>query len=304
MLRIESIVAPDVSAALAAGAPVVALESSLITHGFPRPENLEIALQLEAAVRAGGALPATVGIVSGKVRIGLDEAALQILANGAGVEKCSVRDIGYVCATGGSGGTTVAATARLAASAGIAVLATGGIGGVHRGDASYLDISADLIELGRTRIAVVAAGAKALLDLPATLEALETQGVPVIGYRCGEFPAFYTAESGLQLKHRVDDLSRLARVVATHLALEAGGMLVCNPPPRAFALTRAEVEDYVRAALDEANKAGVTGSAVTPFVLQALGRRSGGRTGAVNRALVIANAELGAALAVAMGVLQ
>lgn len=302
MNSIDLQVSDEVRATLGAGRAVVALESSLIAHGFPRPDNLDLAHTLESAVRARGAVPATIALLDGRARIGLDAGALARLAEDTGVTKCSVRDLAYLLATGGSGGTTVAATARLAAAAGITVFATGGIGGVHRSDGHQLDVSADLIELARARVAVVASGAKALLDLPATLEVLETQGVPVVGFRTGEFPAFYTATSGLKLTQRCDDLASLAMVVRTHLGLGAGGLLVCNPPPPALALGSAEVEALVAAALGEAARAGITGPAVTPYVLSALGRLSGGRTGAVNRALILANAELGAELAVALAV--
>ncbi len=300
MNSIDLQVSDEVRAALGAGRAVVALESSLIAHGFPRPDNLDLARSLESTVRARGAVPATVALLDGRARIGLDSRSLARLAEDTGVAKCSVRDLAYLLATGNSGGTTVAATARLAAAAGIAVFATGGIGGVHRGGNHQLDVSADLVEFARAPVAVVASGAKALLDLPATLEVLETQGVPVVGYRTSEFPAFYTAASGLTLAQRCDDLATLAAVVRTHLGLGAGGILVCNPPPAALALAPAEVEALVEAALGEAASAGIVGPAVTPYVLAALGRLSGGRTRAVNRALILANAELGADLAVAL----
>jgi pseudouridine-5'-phosphate glycosidase len=293
-------VSDEVQAALDTGRAVVALESSLIAHGFPRPDNLDLARTLEAAVRARGAVPATIALLDGRARIGLDAGSLARLAQDASVAKCSVRDLAYLLATGGSGGTTVAATARLAAAAGIAVFATGGIGGVHRRGGRPFDVSADLVELARAAVAVVTSGAKVLLDLPATLEVLETQGVPVVGYRTGEFPGFYAAASGLTLAQRCDDLTTLATVVRTHLGLGAGGLLVCNPPPAALALAPAEVEALVETALGEAARDGIAGPAVTPYVLTALGRLSGGRTRIVNRALILANAELGADLAVAL----
>lgn len=286
------VIAADVRDALAAGRPVVALESSIVAHGFPAPENRRLADALHAAVREAGATPAMAAVIDGEIRLGLDEAALDRLAGG-GAAKCSARDLAF-CR--GNGGTTVAATARIAAAAGVRVFATGGIGGVHRG---ALDVSADLPELARASVAVVSSGAKSILDLPATLEALDALGVPVVGFRCGEFPAFHTAESGLPLKHRFDDEAALAAALRRHWALPgAGGVLVCNPPPAEAAMARDEVEALVAQALAEA--AAAKGDAATPAALRALDRLSGGRTTAVNRALALANARLGARLACAL----
>jgi pseudouridine-5'-phosphate glycosidase len=262
----------EVGRALASGAPVVALESSLIAHGFPAPDNLAIGRALEAAVRDEGAVPATIGVIGGEVRVGLSVEELARLAVG-GAAKCATRDIAPLCAAGADGGTTVAATVRIAAAAGIAILATGGIGGVHRGWAQSHDVSADVVELGRCGVAVVCAGAKALLDLAATLEALETQGVAVVGFGCSEFPAFYSADSGLALAHAVDDVAALTRLLSVQRALApASGLVICQPPPAAAALGGQEVEALVETALAEAAARGVSGGALTPYVLGALDR--------------------------------
>jgi len=292
---------PEVEAALAAGRAVVALESTIIAHGFPRPDNIEVARAMEAAVREAGAVPATVAVLGGVVRVGLAAAELERLAFGADVAKCSTRDLAFVRATGGDGATTVAATARLAAAAGIAVFATGGIGGVHRGAGTSFDVSADLVELGRTRVAVVCSGAKSILDLAATCEALETHGVAVIGFRCDEFPAFYSRESGLGLTRTVADVTALAAVVRSHRDLDLpGGLVVCNPPPADVALARDELDALVERALSLAAAEGVGGGALTPFLLAALDRLSKGRTRAVNRALAVGNAALAGRLASAL----
>ncbi|MCB1538172.1 MAG: pseudouridine-5'-phosphate glycosidase, partial [Alphaproteobacteria bacterium] len=218
---------PEILDALKEGAPVVAFESTLVTHGFPHPENLAIARESEQAIRAGGAVPATIALVGGRPQIGLDEAQLAALAApGAQVVKASVRDLAVCAARGQSAGTTVAATMRLAAQAGIALFATGGIGGVHRGVSESWDISADLTELSRSPVCVVSAGAKSLLDLPKTLEVLETLGVPVIGFGTDEFPAFYSRTSGIKLTARVDTPAEAAAVVAAHRALGLPGGLL------------------------------------------------------------------------------
>ena len=286
------VIAEEVRAALAAGRPAVALESSIVAHGFPAPENRRLADALHAAVREEGAVPAMAAVIAGRIRLGLAAADLDRLAAGQ-AEKCSARDLAF-CA--GDGGTTVAATARIAAAAGLRVFATGGIGGVHRG---ALDVSADLAELARAPVAVVSSGAKSILDLPATLEALDALGVPVLGFRCSVFPAFHTADSGLPLKRRFDDEAALAAALRRHWALPgAGGVLVCNPPPAEAAMARDEVEALVRRALAEA--ADAKGERATPAALAALDRLSGGRTTVVNRALALANAALGARLACAL----
>ena len=291
-------ISDEVRAALDCGGPGVALESTIIAHGFPRPDNLAVGFELEAAVRAAGATPATIALFDGRVRVGLDRPALERLAAGE-VAKCSLRDIAALTAAGAAGATTVAATLRIAAAAGIAVFATGGIGGVHRGAGGATDVSADLAELARSRVAVVSAGAKSILDLAATLEVLETHGVPVIGFGTDEFPAFLSQTSGLRLRHRVDTVTALARIVRAQRDLDLpAGLLICQPPPAAQAMAAAEVEDLVDRAVAEAAEAGIAGAALTPYLLAAMDRLSAGRTRRVNRALAIANAQLAAALAV------
>ena len=291
----------ELQAALESGQGVGALESSLIAHGFPKPDNLALAYEIEAAVRDGGAVPATIALVGGVIHVGLDDNALSVIAGDDEVRKCSTRDLGYLVAQRQHGGTTVAATARIAAAAGVEGFATGGIGGVHRGAGESHDISADLVELGRTQITLVCAGAKVLLDLPATLEFLETQSVAVIGYRCDEFPAFYAASSGLPLNYRVDDAYSLAAVVRAHQQMGGpASIVVCNPPPSEHALPVDKLERMVEDALVDAAEAGVSGAQVTPYVLGELTRRSKGRTRDCNRALILDNAKVAAELAVAL----
>ncbi len=292
-------VSTDVRAALDAGRPVVALESSIVAQGFPQPQNREVGLGMLAAVRDGGAVPAMTAVIDGRIKLGLDETALDRLAFEDSI-KCSAQDLGMAMASGVTGATTVAATLRIAATAGVRVFATGGIGGVHPGTGAP-DISADLPELGRCPVAVICSGAKSVLDLPATLERLETEGVPVIGVGCDELPAFHTRSSGLALKYRMDDMGELARAATAHWSLPgAGAVLVCNPPPADAALDREELDGLVAEALAEAGRDGIRGDAVTPYVLAALNRLSNGRTLKVNHALAVGNAALGARLAVAM----
>ncbi len=294
-------VSEEVRDALESKRPVVALESTIVAHGFPRPDNLQLGRDLEDAVRGAGAVPATIAIIAGEVRIGLTPDGMERIANGVDVEKCSLRDLAAVSAGGGDGATTVASTMRLAAQAGIRVFATGGIGGVHPGAGDSFDVSADLPELGRSAVAVVCAGAKSILDLPATLEVLETQGVPVIGMNCDEFPAFHARSSGLPLRHRCDDEAELAALLRQHWDLGlTSGVLVCNPPPAEMALTNAELRGLLEQAEREATAAGVHGAGLTPFLLAALNRLSNGRTQRVNRTLAIANAELGGRIAQAL----
>ena len=306
---------PAVAAALASGDPVVALESTVIAHGLPVPRNLEVAERLEEIVRDAGATPATVGLVDGRAVIGLTRDQIRMLAasrtsgsdgppGGAETEevaKVSLPDIGAVLAGGRRGATTVAATAHLAARAGIRVFSTGGIGGVHRGGETSLDISADLFALAHTPIAVVCAGAKAILDLGRTLEVLETLGVPVVGYRTREFPAFYTRESGLRLEHQVESPEEAAHLVRAHwqAGLETG-VVLCNPPPAESALLRAEVDAWIARADGEAANASVHGKVLTPWLLARLADLSGGRTVESNVALLEDNARLAAGVAVAL----
>ncbi|MCG8358692.1 MAG: pseudouridine-5'-phosphate glycosidase [Kiloniellales bacterium] len=293
-LEVEAAVAE----ALAEGRAVVALETTLIAHGLPPPLNLETALEAEAAVREAGAVPASIGILDGKVRVGLSGAQLERFAGQSGIVKVSSRDIAAVVARGGDGATTVAATLVVAAKAGIAVFATGGIGGVHRGGESSLDVSADLYELARRPVAVVAAGAKAILDLPRTLELLESLGVPVVGYGTDELPAFYARASGLRLEARVDSPQAAAKLMRSHWNLGMpSGLLLANPPPAETALEATEAEALIAGALEAAAAAGIAGKDTTPYLLQRVAESSSGRTLAANRALIVHNARVAGAIA-------
>ncbi len=281
------------------GTPIVALESAVITHGLPHPQNLEIARDMEADVRAEGAQPATVALLDGKIRVGLAPADLERLANLEESRKISLRDFGIALANGLSGGTTVAATLHVAAQAGIRVFATGGIGGVHRG--STFDVSADLPQLGKTPVLVVCAGAKSILDLPSTREVLETQGVPVIGYQTDDFPAFYTRSSGIPVDYRVDTPEDAAAIAsqAWGAGLKSAVLLVV-PPPEETALPEDRMEDAVMAAIAEAEDLGVYGAATTPFLLQQMSEITEGESLRANLALLRNNAKVAAKVAVAM----
>lgn len=288
-----------VQGALGENRPVVALESTVIAHGLPYPDNLETARELEALVAAGGATPATIGVVAGVPTAGLDEEALQRFAHGDKVLKLSRRDLASAIAKGTHGATTVAGTMAIAAIAGIAVFATGGIGGVHRGARDTWDVSADLTELARTPVLVVCAGAKAILDLPATLEMLETLGVPVVGYGCDEFPAFYSRSSGLPISARTDSAQEVAAAWRAHQRYGGGGgMLLCVPPPEADALPAAEVEAAIGRALARAVE--VRGAAVTPFLLSAMYEETGGQSLHTNIALLKNNVRVATEVAVAL----
>ncbi|MDT4938738.1 MAG: pseudouridylate synthase [Pseudonocardiales bacterium] len=291
---------PEVSAALAEGRAVVALESTIISHGLPRPDNLRIAREIEASVRAGGAVPATVAIVDGTARIGLDDDALARIAGGDDVVKVSVRDVATVAARGGSGATTVASTAHLAARAGIAVFATGGLGGVHRGARETWDESADLTTLSRTPVLVVCAGVKSILDVGATLERLETLNIGVLGYRTDQFPGFYRADSGHPVHWRVETPAEVAAVLRARidLGVDGYGLVLANPIAASDELDR-ELHDRVLAAgLAAADTAGVRGKDVTPFLLDFFHRETHGASLAANVALVLSNARLAGEVAV------
>lgn len=284
-------------AALEAGLPVVALESTVITHGLPYPQNLALALSMEDEIRQVGALPATIALLDGMVYLGLGQPLLERLAGEKGLIKISTRDISTALVQKKSGGTTVAATMRLAHAAGIRVFATGGIGGVHR--QAPFDRSADLVELSRTQIIVVCAGAKAILDLPATLEVLETYGVPVVGYRTAEFPAFYSIESGLPVSVRAEDVNQVIRLAQEHWGLGLpGAVLVVQPPPREVALPAEVVQSAVDLAMEELQAQDIRGQAVTPFLLQRVSELTAGSSLNANLGLLRSNARLAAALAI------
>jgi len=293
---------PAVAEARVARRPLVALESTLVAHGLPWPENLAIARELEAAVRAGGATPATIAVIDGRARVGLEPAAVERLArDGAGFPKAGATDLAVHLARGGNAATTVSATAMIAARAGIRVFATGGIGGVHRGDTG--DVSHDLVALAKTPIAVVSAGAKAILDLPRTAEMLETLGVLVIGYRTDELPAFYNQRSGVRLDHVAASARELAAILHKHWDdLGGGGVLVCNPIPTTAALDGVTISSAIDAALAEAEARRITGKRLTPHLLARVAEVTGGASIRANRALALHNAEVAAELAVAMTV--
>jgi pseudouridylate synthase len=292
---------PDVASALAARRAVVALESTVIAHGLPRPQNLAAARALEEEVRGLGSTPATIAIADGQAIIGADDALLTRLANDPAVAKVSLRDLAPVLARRGLGATTVAATVEIAARAGIAVMATGGIGGVHRGAERSFDESADLEAIARNPVCVVCAGAKLVLDLPLTLERLETLGVPVVGYGTDELPAFYVRSSGLPLPHRVDDALAATRVVREQLARGAG-IVIAVPIEGGDALDRHDTEAQVRRALESAEQQGVRGAALTPFLLGQMSDATGGRSLAANLSLLRANARVAAQIALALAI--
>jgi pseudouridine-5'-phosphate glycosidase len=294
-------IAPEVAPALAAGRPVVALESTAIAHGLAWPDNLQVARDMEAAVRAAGAVPATIAILDGCVRVGLDDAALERVARGVDLPKLSWRDLGVALGRGGSGATTVAATLAIAGRVGIRVFATGGIGGVHPGAERTFDISADLAALARTPCVVVCAGAKSLLDLPRTLELLEALGVPVLGLGTNDLPAFYARHSGLPVTARVESVAEAAAIARAQWRLGlAGGLVLAVPPPAEAALPAEEVAEALAAATARAETEGVRGPALTPFLLAALHAHTRGRTLAANVALLRQNAAVAGTLAVAL----
>ena len=283
-----------------AGLPVVALESAVVTHGLPVPQNIELARDMEAEVRAYGATPATIALLDGKVHVGLTDEQLTTLGHMNNTRKISLRDFGIALAGNGSGGTTVAATLFVAEQAGIRVFATGGIGGVHRG--APFDVSADLPQLGRSRVLVVCAGAKSILDLPATCEVLETQGVPIIGYQTETFPGFFTRDSGLLVDQSVDTPAEAAQIALQ--AWEAGlrtAVLVVVPPPAETAMPADEMEAAIQAALAEAESAGVHGAAATPFLLSRVSELTGGESLRANLDLLKNNARVAAQVAKSMG---
>lgn len=304
------LITAEVADALAANRPVVALESSIVAQGLPEPDNLRVGQAMQDVVRQQGAVPAMTAVLDGRLRVGLEPHDMACLANAANGRKCGARDLGPAMALGLPGATTVSATVRIATAAGISVFGTGGIGGVHRmtaaaitgsATAGRIDISADLLAISRAPVAVVSSGAKSLLDLPNTLETLEALGVPVLGYRCDQFPAFYTVASNLPVTYRFDELAPLVDALRAHWSLPgAGGALICNPPPLDVAMAGDAVEALVQDAVGAAATAGVSGGALTPFILDHMRQASQGQTLRVNAALAIANAGLAAQLAVCL----
>ncbi|WP_114152780.1 pseudouridine-5'-phosphate glycosidase [Chromobacterium haemolyticum] len=290
---------PEVAAALAANRPVVALESTIISHGMPYPQNVETALQVEAEIRAHGAVPATIAIIDGRLKAGLSADEIEYLGKGGrNIAKVSRRDLPFIVAGKRSGATTVASTMIIAAMAGIRVFATGGIGGVHRGAERSFDVSADLQELAQTPVAVVCAGAKSILDLGLTLEYLETHGVPVIGHRCDHLPAFFTRDSAFKLDHRLDGAADIAAAMQAKWSLELrGGMVVANPIPEQYAMPRDKIDAAIEQALREAEEQGVAGKESTPFLLARVCELTGGNSLAANIQLVLNNARLASAIA-------
>jgi len=301
MTRERLKVGAEIAEAVAKRRAVVALESTIITHGMPYPQNLEMAQAVEAVVRDSGAVPATIAVMDGRMVAGVAGADLERLAReGFAAAKASRRDLAALLATGGLAGTTVAATMTIAAMAGIRVFATGGIGGVHRGAEETFDISADLRELAQTPVAVVCAGAKSILDIGKTLEVLETNGVPVVGYRTDAFPAFYARDSGFPVDHRLDTADAVARLVDLHFGLGMGGVLIGNPIPEEHEMDAGAIEKTIEQALDEAAGAGITRKDLTPYLLQKIFELTGGKSLVANIALIKHNAAVAAEIAVAL----
>ena len=292
---------PEVAAAIRAGKPVVALESTIISHGMPYPQNVETALAVENIIRENGAIPATIAIIGGRLKAGLSAEEIEYFGKkGQAIHKASRRDLAVLCAKGADGATTVATTMMIAHMAGIHIFATGGIGGVHRGAETTMDISADLEELAQTPVMVVCAGAKSILDLGLTLEYLETKGVPVIGYGTAELPAFYTRQSGFGVDYRLDTPAELAAAWrASHDMGLQGGMLVCNPIPEAYSMPKAVIDKAIDTAIAECNEKGIHGKATTPFLLARVAELTGGDSLASNIRLVFNNAKVAAQTAVA-----
>lgn len=291
-------VSEEIRGALETGSPIVALETTILSHGMPYPQNVETARAVERIVREEGAVPATIAVLGGKIRAGLTDEELEYFGSAQGILKLSRADIAYALTTGADGATTVAGTMFCARLAGLRIFATGGIGGVHRGGEESMDVSADLEELGRTPVAVVCAGAKALLDLPKTLEALETRGVPVAGYKTGDFPAFWSRSSGLPLNLRFDDPESIGRFLRTQWALaDAGGVVVANPIPASDEIPAAEMASYIETAIAQAAAERIAGKAVTPWLLDRIFHLTHGRSLQANVALVKNNARLAARIA-------
>lgn len=295
-------VSPEVADAIKSGKGVVALESTIISHGMPYPKNVETALEVERIVREHGAVPATIAILGGKLKVGLSKDEIEYLGKAENVIKTSRRDIPFIVAKGLDGATTVASTMILAALAGVKIFATGGIGGVHRGAQESFDISADLQELAHTNVAVICAGAKSILDIGLTLEYLETNGVPVVGYQTDELPAFYTRKSGFGVDYRVDSPEELASALKTKWDLGLnGGMVIANPIPEAYEMDFDTINGAINLAVEEAEAKGIKGKESTPFLLARVKEITGGDSLDSNIQLVYNNARVAAQLAVAMG---
>jgi pseudouridine-5'-phosphate glycosidase len=291
----------EVKEALEEGKPVVALESTLISHGFPYPENLEVAGEMEEIIRGYGVVPATIAIIKGKIKVGLTKGELEFMATSKDILKASRRDLAVITAKGLNGATTVAATMTVAERAGIKVFATGGIGGVHRGAEKTFDISADLQELARTPVAVVCSGAKSILDLPLTKEYLETMGVPVIGFGSEELPAFYCRESGLKVDYVVNDEREAAGIVRAMQDLGlGGGMIIANPVPEEFALSMQYMNEMIEEAVRAAEKEGIKGKKLTPYLLNKIKELTGGKSLKANIELIKSNARVAAKIAYAL----
>jgi pseudouridine-5'-phosphate glycosidase len=295
-------ISEEIQNSIKGNGPVVALESTIISHGMPFPQNLETALEVERIIRKEGAIPATIAVVEGRIKIGLSNLELEHFAQGTKTVKVSSRDLPFAISQKQDGGTTVAASMICARMAGISIFVTGGIGGVHRGSEKTMDISGDLMELARTNVVVVCAGIKSILDIPRTLEYLETQGVPVIGYRTDEFPAFYTTTSGYSVQSRINTAEEIARCmkVKWELGLE-GGMVIANPVLREDAMDEEVIEEAITKSLKEASEKGIDGKAVTPFLLERISQLTDGESLKTNIALVCNNALVGAKIASAYG---
>lgn len=301
--------APEVAQAIQDRRPLVALESTIISHGMPYPQNVETAREVESLIRLSGAVPATIAVIGGRLKAGLSDDELEILGTDKAVQKISVRDLPMTVATGGHGATTVATTMRIAALAGIRVFATGGTGGVHRGAGQSFDISADLMELARTPVAVVSAGVKSILDIGLTLEYLETQGVPVIGFGVAEFPAFYSRESGFSAPLMAEDASGVARALLAQWSLTlpgrtGGGALIANPIPAEAEISRAEIDPVIEQALADMAERGIRGKDTSPYLLGRIVEITGGRSLTANIALVRNNAVVAAQIAAELQALE
>ncbi len=294
-------ISEEVKTAKAEGEGIVALESTIVAHGMPWPKNFETAQEVEQVIRDQGAVPATIALIDGKMKVGLSQEELKRIAQSDSVLKISRRDLPFAIANKSLGATTVAATMIIAQQAGIKVFVTGGIGGVHRGYNEVLDVSADLKELEKTNVAVICAGVKSILDIGNTLEYLETSGVPVVAYRSDEFPAFYTRESGFRVEHRMENAEEIARMLEAKWELGLnGGVVIGNPVPEEYSMDKEAINATISSALEEATREGVSGKHITPFLLNKIKELTGGRSLEANIALVLNNARLGAELACQM----